>query len=228
MCEKKGIIYLMTTTVAGLVKIGKTRIDNYEARIKFLESNGYQNVSGLKINFAICLDNYDEKENLIHNIFSKSRVGKTELFSLDVNMVYQLLSAFDGEIIYPSKENKKEIFKQDQNQTSNFFIPNGKYFYKVTKRVDKKSYFGVLVVKNGVLTLKKDSTVCPFFKSKSFISFRKNLQLKNSVLQHDVVCSSVSLAASIVSGKSEDGWICWKDKDGKPIDIYRKKAIAEE
>lgn len=51
MCEKKGIIYLMTTTVAGLVKIGKTRIDNYETRIKFLESNGYQNVSGLKINF---------------------------------------------------------------------------------------------------------------------------------------------------------------------------------
>lgn len=46
----KGIIYLMSTVVDGLIKIGKT--DNYERRMKELEKNGYRNVTGLKREFA--------------------------------------------------------------------------------------------------------------------------------------------------------------------------------
>lgn len=33
----KGIIYIMTTTVDGLIKIGKTQAENYENRMKNLE-----------------------------------------------------------------------------------------------------------------------------------------------------------------------------------------------
>lgn len=103
----KGIIYLMSTVVEGLIKIGKT--DNFESRMRNLERNGYYNITGLKRQFAIELDGYDEKEHLIHTLFSKSRIGDSELFSLDIDLAKQLLSSFDGKIIYP-KQSKDEIF----------------------------------------------------------------------------------------------------------------------
>ena len=49
----KGVIYLMTTAVPGLIKIGKTTISNYSKRMYFLESNGYRNVVSMKRAFAI-------------------------------------------------------------------------------------------------------------------------------------------------------------------------------
>ena len=39
----KGIIYIMTTVVPGLIKIGKTGSDNFEKRMYQLERNGYFN-----------------------------------------------------------------------------------------------------------------------------------------------------------------------------------------
>lgn len=44
----KGIIYVMTTAVPGLIKIGKTGLDNFEQRMYQLERNGYSNVTALK------------------------------------------------------------------------------------------------------------------------------------------------------------------------------------
>lgn len=32
-----------------------------------------------------------------------------------------------------------------------------------------------------------------------------------------------SFASSIVMNQSNNGWTDWKDKDGNPLDIYRKK-----
>lgn len=58
----KGIIYIMTTAVSGLVKIGKTGTNNYPERMRFLEANGYYNVAGLKRLLAIELEDYDDKE----------------------------------------------------------------------------------------------------------------------------------------------------------------------
>lgn len=104
----KGIIYLMSSVVSGLIKIGSTQ--DFEGRMRKLESDGYKNVTGLKREFAIELKDYESKENLLHNIFSKSQVGDSELFTLDINLVIQLLSAFDGTIVYPINENKETIF----------------------------------------------------------------------------------------------------------------------
>jgi len=105
----KGIIYLMSTAVEGLIKIGRT--DNFTSRMKYLESNGYRNITGLKREFAIAVDDCAEKESLLHSIFSKSRISDTELFSVDIDLAKQLLSAFDGEIVYP-KIDRKEIFEK--------------------------------------------------------------------------------------------------------------------
>ena len=54
--NNQGIIYIMTTTVTGLIKIGKTRSDQYDERMRFLENNGYWNITGLKRFFAISVD----------------------------------------------------------------------------------------------------------------------------------------------------------------------------
>lgn len=93
----------MTTIVPGLVKIGKTETDQFENRMKFLESNGYANITGLRREFAIEVDEYDDKEKLLHNIFEKSRVASTELFAIDIDIVKSLLSSLDGKKIFPKE-----------------------------------------------------------------------------------------------------------------------------
>ena len=67
----RGIIYVMTTVVPGLIKIGKIDVKNFNNRMYGLELHGYANVKGLSREFAIELDDYDEKEKLLHEIFSK-------------------------------------------------------------------------------------------------------------------------------------------------------------
>ena len=106
----RGILYVMTTIVNGLVKIGKTGTNNFESRMYTLEHNGYANVTGLKRRFAIEVEDYDEKENLLDTIFNKSNVVGTELFAVDVNIVVQLLSSFEGKVVYPKSEDKEKIF----------------------------------------------------------------------------------------------------------------------
>jgi hypothetical protein len=108
----KGIIYLMTTAVSGLVKIGKTGTSNYQERMRFLEANGYYNVAGLKRCFAIELEDYDDKESLLHEIFSKHQVGGSELFALEQDLVRQLLLSFDGRVIYPEKISREKEFDE--------------------------------------------------------------------------------------------------------------------
>jgi hypothetical protein len=108
----KGIIYIMTTAVSGLIKIGKSGTHNYRERMRSLEANGYYNVSGLKKIFAIEVQDYDDKESLLHEIFIKNQVGGSELFALDYEIVQQLLLSFEGKVIYPEQIDKEEIFEE--------------------------------------------------------------------------------------------------------------------
>ena len=124
----KGIIYIMTTAVPGLIKIGKTGSTNFEQRMYNLEHDGYRNVTALKRSFAIEVDDYDEKEAMLHTIFEKSRVSDTELFALDVNIVTQLLSSFDGVVRcpYTAPELVKRIFVQPRRLANDItcFVPS--------------------------------------------------------------------------------------------------------
>lgn len=106
----KGIIYIMTTVVSGLIKIGQTRADNFHERMRFMEANGYYNISGLKRFFAIELKDYIDKEKLLKEIFSKHRVGDGELFALDCDMVRQLLLSFEGKVVYPQNIDREKEF----------------------------------------------------------------------------------------------------------------------
>lgn len=108
----KGIVYIMTTAVAGLIKIGQTETKQFNERMRYLENNGYHNVSGLKRYFAIEIDDYTKKEKMIHEIFSKSQVSDSELFALSEELVKQLLLSFDGNIIYPKNIDKEKEFDE--------------------------------------------------------------------------------------------------------------------
>ena len=111
----KGIIYITTTSVTGLIKIGKTKTEQFQNRMANLEQNGYWNVNGLKRYYAVEVDNYDEKEKLLHTIFSKSQVATSELFALDKDLAKEVLMSFGGKQVYPVIDKHGNI-KPDKEQ----------------------------------------------------------------------------------------------------------------
>lgn len=219
---EKGIVYVMSTAVRGLVKIGKTQSSQFETRMKFLEDNGYANVTGLRRVFAIEVNDYNEKENLIHKIFSKSRLSNTELFSIDIDLIISLLSSFEGRTLYPSNENKQEIFEGSIQKINKLVdLPDGNY--TLTQKIrDFGDVKGNAIVRNSQFVLLKGS-VCRSKIDKNVSSVRKNIKIENNILQEDVICSSPSTAGVIVTGKSINGWTSWKDSLGNKIEIYRSE-----
>lgn len=220
----RGIIYVMTTVVPGLIKIGKTGTDNFESRMYNLERNGYFNVVGLKRRFAIEVDDYDEKEVLLDEIFSKSRVPNSELFALDADLVVQLLSSFEGKQIFPKEISKEEVFSaataEHQIKADWDLIPDGEYYL-----AQQIKGFGTvsasMKVENGTFTVLHGCVCCP--PKKGWIpEALRSASIKNNILQEDVSTNSPSTAAWIVLGHSNNGWMVWKDKKGIPIDKFRK------
>lgn len=223
----KGIIYVMTTVVPGLIKIGKTGAGNFENRMYHLEHNGYSNVVGLKRHFAIEVDDYDEKETLLDDIFSKSRVENTELFALDVNLVVQLLSSFEGTQIYPQDVTKEQVFDDATNKRDVSVIPEGKYYLsRKVKRWENRTVKGTIEVKNGKITVLKGSDVCPIVTRGTDLPWIANLRrtasIDGNVLAKDYVAESLSSAGALLIGGACNGWTNWKTSDGKDMDIFRK------
>lgn len=220
----KGIIYVMTTVVPGLIKIGKTGTENYESRMYQLERNGYFNVVGLKRKFAIEVEDYDEKEKLLDEIFAKSNVRGSELFSLDADLVVQLLSSFEGKQIYPETMTKEEVFTtataEHKIKEDWALIPDGTYTLS-----QKVKGFGevkaTMIVLDGKLSVQKGS-ICAPTKEGWIPEARKNAQIKDNILLETIDANSPSTAGWIVLGHSNNGWSVWRDSNGNPIDQYRK------
>ena len=210
----KGIIYVMTTAVTGLIKIGKTRTDQFENRMRQLESNGYSNVVALKRCFAIEVDDYDEKETLLHEIFSKSQVGDSELFALNKDLVIRLLSSFEGKQFFPKQE-KKDSFEQAEIASQEGL--EGLYFHNdqngrvvaVLKIVGDK----YILSSKSILAQNYDGINPPGWRI-----IRESLKLsKDGKLSKDLECSSPSMAAALVAGGARSGFSFWKNKEGKTM-----------
>ena len=220
----KGIIYVMTTVVPGLIKIGKTGTDNFESRMYQLERNGYFNVVGLKRRFAIEVEDYDEKEKLLDEIFAKSNVQGSELFSLDPDLVVQLLSSFEGRQVYPETMTKEEVFisatEEHKIKEDWALIPDGKYYLSQNVKGFGK-VTASMIVADGKLFVEKGSTCAPV-KDGWVPEARRKAQIKDNILLETADANSPSTAGWIVLGHANNGWSVWKDSDGKPIDIYRK------
>lgn len=214
----------MITVVPGFTKIGKTAIDNFESRMYHLERNGYSNVVGLKRRFAIEVEDYSEKEVLLNDIFAKSKVPNTELFALDLDLVIQLLSSFEGKQIFPETKTKEETFgdatKERQVKLDWDTIPDGEYNLS-----ENKKGFGqvnaTMKVENGVFIVLKGSTCAPT-KEGWVPEDRRNAPIKDNILLADVSCNSPSTAGWIVLGGPNNGWFVWIDSKGQPIDVYRR------
>ncbi len=224
----------MTTSVPGLIRIGKTGSDNFEQRMRNLEQNGYRNVNVLKRVFAIEVEGYDEKEVLLHTIFAKSQVGNTELFALNVDHVIQLLSSFDGKIVYPKDEKKEEIFEEATENAMSQLIPDGKYFFLRRKRNDNKIVNATALVKNGTWTILKGGSL-GISESKGASQKSKDVRASmkidaNGVLQEDANLGKCtpSFAGVIVLNAAVDGWTSWVDEKQRPVDIYRQQDTSEE
>jgi len=98
---------------------------------------------------AIELEDYDEKESLLHEIFSKHQVGNSELFALDQDLVRQLLLSFDGNVIYPEKINKEKEFDEiaivrKQGTLFNFYKKGLKNWDKI-KFVDNENIVATII-----------------------------------------------------------------------------------
>lgn len=225
--DERGIIYITETIVDGLIKIGKTKTDNFESRMYHLEHNGYCNVTGLKRRFAIEVDNYHDKEALIHVVFEKSKIGETELFALDIDTAIQLLSSFEGKIIYP-KEEKSIIFEEATEKIKSKSIHNGTYFctignYNAKVEISEK---GWLLLKGSIINTKPNVKV-----RKKLLPILDSIKLDESgkVLE-DVLLGDItpSFAGNLVCGNNCNGWLTWKDENKNTIDCYRKKENNEE
>ena len=220
----------MTTVVDGLIKIGKTGSENFEQRMSNLESNGYRNVTGLKRTFAIEVDDYDEKESLLDNLFSRSRVANTELFSLNVNEVIQLLSSFDGKIVYPPQEAKSEIFENATEAIQSEYIPDGSYSLDIKPRGAINRVKATMIVQNGKITVQKGANLGSYtnISSTKWREIRASLRVNGYTTLEDFEASSPSMAAAIVIGHNTNGWTTWKNARGEYIDIYRVTDNSDE
>lgn len=68
----EGIIYICSTVVDGLVKIGISGVDKYEGRLAKLERDGYHNVAGLKSNLLLKLTITKKKKILSKKFLQKA------------------------------------------------------------------------------------------------------------------------------------------------------------
>lgn len=233
MSEEKGIIYIMSTAVNGLVKIGQTKTEQYNERMRFLESNGYRNVTSLKREYAIEVSEYKNKEKMLHEIFSKSRISDTELFALDKDIVLQLLSSFDGKVIFPVNENKEEIFENATENRESKLIPNDTYYFEKQKKSDNRTVKVSAKVDNGKWTILKGSIIG--IKEDKGVSqkarmTRENIKFNDQgklLEDFELGQCSPSFAGAVIMNQSINGWTDWYDKNGNQLDIYRKKDETE-
>jgi len=232
----KGIIYITTTSVTGLIKIGKTGTDQFENRMAQLEQNGYWNVSGLHRFFAVEVEDYDDKEKLIHTMFSKSQVANSELFALDKKLAQSLLESFGGRQVYPKPEPKPTSETKAVKATPTTvslpkdtdLIPDGIYhFRRKVKAWGNKEVIATMRVTGHKLFVMKGSTICPAYSkspNKSAVRLRQNAKINDDILLEDYEVQSPSAAGLLVLGGSNNGWDEWKTKDGKKIGTFRQKG----
>ncbi|MCL4448870.1 MAG: hypothetical protein M1483_02325 [Actinobacteria bacterium] len=210
----EGIIYIMVTTVTGLIKIGQTGLDKYENRMKYLENNGYCNVTGLKRFFAISVDQYKEKEKLLYEIFSKSKVEDSELFALDKDLVKQLLLSFAGTVVYPKDTNKEKEFEEVTT--------------KIRKRGENVNFFRLGIKEGEEITFKNDNSIIATVVSKCEVEYNGEIK-KLTPLTRDIIYQTMGKLNPSAKYRGPAHWM-YKGKILTKMmkDIYPKRIDKEE
>lgn len=122
----------------------------------------------------------------------------------------KFLTSFTGCAIFDIVETKKQHIFYTKGRGS-----NAKGFYNSS---------GFTVMKGSILA--KDSVPSLNWKEKREKLMKEYTSYKEGqfVMESDKTFSSPSTAADFCIGSCNNGWIVWKDKDGKTLDsIYRKQ-----
>ena len=129
----KGYVYIMTTAVDGIIKIGRS--DNWTRRCQDqLEANGYKNMNGLKTYFVTKVDNQEEIESIMHDIFRESRVSNFEMFAVDKDRAKRVLSKM-GEQVYPEVVNVNSKTIKNVTSLSQYYA---NFWTMLTKELDSR------------------------------------------------------------------------------------------
>lgn len=83
------ILYIMTTSVPGLIKIGKTTPDKYDSLMHKFSVNGYANVFGLKPYYKRVFDPTISDPDGILLWLEKYRIGELELYAMPAAVAKQ-------------------------------------------------------------------------------------------------------------------------------------------
>ena len=85
------------------------------------------------------------------------------------------------------------------------------------------------VTNEHVLILNKGAILGPVRQKslRSWMKIRETLKVEGNVLQQDLECSSISMAAAIVTGHNQNGWTIWKNSKNEFIDVYRNGVDDE-
>jgi hypothetical protein len=94
------------------------------------------------------------------------------------------------------------------------FIKNRTGTVDATAEYDPKS--GNVTVKKGSLVAKELSTA-PTFRSRNSMLKKREGTVVDGIMVKDMEFGSLSTSATFVVGSNRDGWITWRDADGKTM-----------
>ena len=155
----------------------------------------------------------------------------SELFALDVDLVVQLLSSFEGKQIYPAPktQTKAKVFQTattavhtNPNQGQ---VPDGTYILKQKIKAIHKTLKAYMNVVGGKYIVPANTEVClveGVGLSPGVKQLRDLYVNENGISTEDVEFSSPSGAGSFVTGKSCNGWEAWRTDQGVPISVFRQ------
>ena len=234
MTDKQGYVYILTNPSFkdDWVKIGKSSRP-VDVRSKELDNTAVP----LPFNIYATLRTakYEQIEKAIHKqldlIAPDKRVRKgREFFNVQPNTaleIFKILAAtLDDAVIEIYQENKVV-------DTINYSIESEKSVREIfcCKGVASCGE-GYYLEETGEFILLKGAIICDAvtdsYRDKAarqkFIDEKTIIKKGNIETKEDIVFKSVSLAASLILGRSANGWITFINKDGKTLDaVYRKK-----
>ena len=118
MKEKKGIFYILTNeAMPGLVKIGKTQMDDVQKRMIQLYAGITSVPLPFKCLFAAEVDDCHALESLAHRVFKASRLNpRREFFIIDPDAILEWVRMMNLKEVTPQiqKALDKDVSKEEQ------------------------------------------------------------------------------------------------------------------
>lgn len=235
MAKEKGYVYILTNPSfrEDWVKIGKSS-RSVEERIKELDTTAIP--LPFEIYATLRTKKFDIAERHVHHMIDRLttlRIRRNREFfnikpdeALDIfKDVADLLDDAVIEIYHDGKVVEtitREQPKEDLTDKVIFSVESSVRFSKASGYYDETTK-KFTVLKGSVIAMEVTPTF-DCFKARNEILKVCDKTSNGYCMKEDFTFSSVSAAASVVLGRSENGNIAWKNADGKKlIEVYPKK-----